>query len=167
MPTLKDLVCHVQWADTGSPFPEHGTLYGDGVVETYIAIPTHPQAFTIRLTSRKFIFQGLAMVVFIDGNYQCNRNRVNLLPPKKNRPRDRTEVDFLVRQKEKPMGDGTYMGREWRFDDYNIGPFILLLYSKPIFRWLTVLNSASTPTGCGPKPLQRARNNRGPSFAMP
>ncbi|KEF57430.1 uncharacterized protein A1O9_05347 [Exophiala aquamarina CBS 119918] len=122
MPSLKDLVCVVQWANTRSPFPEYGTRYGDGVVETYIAIPSHPQAFTIRLTSRKFISEGLSMVVFIDGNYQCNRNRVNLRPTKKNNHSDRSEVDFIVRQKEKPMGDGAYLGREWRFDDHNIVP---------------------------------------------
>ncbi|KAI1626499.1 hypothetical protein EDD37DRAFT_350711 [Exophiala viscosa] len=120
MPTLKDLVCHVEWADTGSPFPEYGTIYGDGLVETFIAIPNHPQAFTVRLTSRRFIFEGLAMIIFIDGNYQCNRNRCNLRPPQKDQPKNRTEIDFTVRQKEKPLGDGTYMGREWRFDDYNI-----------------------------------------------
>lgn len=121
MPTLKDLVCVVQWANTGSPFPEYGTQYGDGVVETYIAIPAHPQAFTVRLTSRKFIAEGLAMVVFIDGNYQCNRNRVNLQPWRRGASRSKTEIDFTVRQKEKPLGDGTYMGRDWRFDDHNIG----------------------------------------------
>ncbi|KAK5062992.1 hypothetical protein LTR84_005068 [Exophiala bonariae] len=120
MPTLKDLACVIQWANTGSPFPEYATQYGDSVVETYIAIPSHPQAFTIRLTSRRFICEGLAMIVYIDGNYQCNRNRVNLQPHKKDLPQDRSEVDFIVRQKEKPMGDGTYMGREWRFDDHNI-----------------------------------------------
>ncbi|EXJ83259.1 hypothetical protein A1O1_06878 [Capronia coronata CBS 617.96] len=122
MPTLKDLVCQVLWADTASPFPEHGTQYGDGVVETYIAIPSHPQAFNIRLSSRKFIYEGLAMVVFIDGEYQCNRNRVNLQPPRKDISKSRSVVEFVVRQKEKPMGDGTYMGREWRFDDYNLVP---------------------------------------------
>ena len=61
------------------------------------------------------------MVVFIDGNYQCNRTRVNLQPPKKGLPASRTEVDFLLRQKEKAYGDGVYMGREWRFDNHNIG----------------------------------------------
>jgi hypothetical protein len=121
MPTLKDLACHVQWAETGSPFPEYGTIYGDGLVETYIAVPGHPQVFTIRLTSMKFISEGLSMVVFIDGQYQCNRNRVNLQPQKKDLPENRSKVDFLVRQKEKPLGDGTYMGREWRFDDCNLG----------------------------------------------
>ncbi len=122
MPTLKDLVCHVQWTDTGSPFPEYGTQYGDGVVETYIAIPNHPQTFNVRLTSERFIFEGLVMVVFIDGNYQCNRVRVNLQPHKKGLPENRSNIDFVVRQKEKPLGDGTFVGREWRFDDCNIVP---------------------------------------------
>lgn len=121
MPVLKDLVCHVQWPESGSPFPEYGTQYGDGIVETYIAIPSHPQTFQIRLTSRKFIFEGLAMLVFIDGEYQCNRNRTNLQPPKPDAARHHTEIDFLVRQKEKPLGEGSYLGREWRFDSYNLG----------------------------------------------
>ncbi|KAJ9603114.1 hypothetical protein H2200_012409 [Cladophialophora chaetospira] len=121
MPSLKDLTCHVQWADTGSPFPEYGTVYGDGLVETYIAIPSHPQVFNISLTSRMFISEGLAMVVFIDGQYQCNRNRVNLQEEKGDVPTKKSTINFLLRQKEKPLGDGTYMGREWRFDDCNLG----------------------------------------------
>ncbi|RVX68024.1 hypothetical protein B0A52_08435 [Exophiala mesophila] len=124
MPALRDLVCHVQWASTDSPFPEYATQYGDGVVETYITIPSHPQSFTVRLFSTKFIADGLSMVVFIDGNYQCNRNRVNLRPPKDGQAKHLSEIDFTVRQKEKPMGDGKYMGREWRFDNHNIVPNI-------------------------------------------
>nr|KAK5444495.1 hypothetical protein LTR18_004199 [Exophiala xenobiotica] len=122
MPALKDLACHVQWSDTGSPFPEYGTQYGDGLVETYIAIPNHPQTFNVRLTSERFISEGLVMVVFIDGNYQCNRVRVNLQPHKKGLPENRSKIDFVVRQKEKPLGDGSFVGREWRFDDYNVVP---------------------------------------------
>ena len=124
MPKLKNLTCHVQWADTGTPFQEYQTWYGDGVVETFIVVPNRPQPFTIRLTSKSFIFEGLAAVVFMDGHYQCNRNRVNLLSAKKGVPRERTEIDFLFRQKEKSMGDGVYMGREWRFDDHNIGSLV-------------------------------------------
>jgi hypothetical protein len=125
MPALRDLACTVQWAGTGAIFPEYGTQYGDGVVETFIAVPNHPQGFTIRLKSRKFIAEGLAMVVFIDGNYQCNRNRVNLRPAGKDIPEDQSKIDFLVRQKEKPLGDGTYMGREWRFDSCHLGQYCL------------------------------------------
>lgn len=121
MPQLKQLSCCIQWAETGAPFQEYGTHYGDGVVETFLVVPDHPQAFTIRLVSRGFIFEGLAMVVFIDGNYQTNRNRVNLVPPKKDLERNRTEIDFLLRQKEKSHGENVYMGRQWRFDDHNVG----------------------------------------------
>lgn len=121
MPQLKQLSCCVQWADTNASFQEYGTAYGDGVVETFIVVPNKPQRFCVRLTSRGYIHEGLAMIVFIDGQYQCNRSRVNLLPPIKDRPANRTEVDFLVRQKEKPQGDGVYLGREWRFDNHNIG----------------------------------------------
>jgi len=125
MPTLRQLSCCIQWAETGAPFQEYGTWYGDGVVETYIAVPNKPQRFTIHVTSRGYISEGLAVLVYMDGKYQCNRNRVNLQHPKKGVPRNRTEVDFLLRQREKPLGDGMYMGREWRFDDYNIGSSVL------------------------------------------
>ncbi|KAK5070608.1 hypothetical protein LTR64_000281 [Lithohypha guttulata] len=120
MPQLKQISCCVQWSDTNASFQEHGAVYGDGVVESFIIVPNKPQRFCLRLTSRGYIYEGLAMIIFIDGQYQCNRTRVNLLPPKKDRPANRTEVDFLVRQKEKPQGDGVYMGREWRFDNHNI-----------------------------------------------
>jgi len=123
MPQLKQLSCCIQWSDTNAPFQEHGTVYGDGVVEAFISVPNKPQGFCIRLTSRGFISEGLSMIVFIDGNYQCNRTRVNLCPPKKGLPTHRTEVDFLLRQKEKAHGDGMYMGREWRFDNHNIGKY--------------------------------------------
>lgn len=121
MPKLKKLVCQVLWADTGTPFREYATCYGDGVVETWIVVPEKPQIFTIRLTSTDFIYEGLTAAVFMDGHYQCNRSRVNLLPAKKGVPRDRTKINFLFRQKEKSLGDGMFMGREWRFDDHNIG----------------------------------------------
>lgn len=126
MPQLKQLSCCIQWADSGAPFQEHGTVYGDGVVETFVVVPNKPQGFCIRLTSRGFVHEGLVTVVFIDGNYQCNRSRVNLLPSNKTRPVNRTEIDFLLRQREKSQGDGIYLGREWRFDNHNIGELTII-----------------------------------------
>ena len=127
MPSLKQLSCTIQWADTGAPFPEYATVYGDGVVETYIVVPSAPQPFSIRLTSKGYISEGLAIVVFIDGNYHCNRNRLSLLPHKKGMALNHTEIDIVLRQKEKSMGEGVYMGREWRFDKHNIGAKTLVL----------------------------------------
>lgn len=130
MPQLKQLSCCIQWADTGAPFQEHGTAYGDGVVESFIVVPSKPQGFSIRLTSQSFIYEGLVAVVFIDGNYQCNRSRVNLVPPGKDLPGCRTEIDFLLRQREKSQGDGIYLGREWRFDNHNIGKSMSMSYNS-------------------------------------
>ena len=45
-----------------SPLSEYNTVYGDGKVETYIAIPEIPTPFAIRLKSIGWIASGLAMV---------------------------------------------------------------------------------------------------------
>jgi hypothetical protein len=121
MPSYLDLDCHVQYAGSNIPFHEHETVYGNRVVETYIAVPDKPTPFNIRLTSSAFIHEGLAAVVFMDGTYQANRNRVNLIPSKKGVPKDRTLINFLLRQKEISRGDCLYYGRDWRFDNHNIG----------------------------------------------
>lgn len=117
-------------------------MYGDGVVESFICVPSNvPKNFAVHLRSKGFIFEGLAMVVFIDGQYHVNRNRINLVPPEtlpNDRAKDtrsvvaagrRSEVEFIVRQKEKSHGDGLYMGRSWRFDDHNLGESAVYLSS--------------------------------------
>ena len=121
MPTLKHLSCSLEWGNTGIPFQEYCTKYDDGVVETWIAIPEKPQPFVLRLTSKCYIAEGLAMIVFVDGEYHCNRNRTQLKPLRKGAAKEETVINFLLRQKESPRRDGTYWGREWRFDDVNIG----------------------------------------------
>lgn len=113
-------------------------MYGDGVVESFICVPSNaPKNFAIHLRSKGFIYEGLAVVVYVDGQYHLNRNRVNLVPPESlfkgqaneaksgSAPTKRTEVEFLLRQKEKSHGDGLYMGRSWRFDDHNLGTLVL------------------------------------------
>ena len=121
MPTLKQLSCVIERGNTKVPFSEYGTSYGDGLVETHIAVPEHPQRFAVRLTSRGYIAEGLAMIVFMDGVYQCNRNRTNLRLPTPTSLRKKTEVDFRVRQKEERLFDGTMLGQEWRFAKVNKG----------------------------------------------
>ncbi len=125
MPPLRQLICQVEWPDTRLKFEEYGMIYGDGLVETYIAVPEKPQPFTIHLMSKAYIAEGLAVLVYIDGEYQCNRNRLNLKPAKKGQSKDQTVVDFRLRQKEKTIGDGTFIGRDWRFDSHNIGEWDL------------------------------------------
>lgn len=61
------------------------------------------------------------MFVYMDGEYQCNRNRRNLkIPDPTTRPKQ-IEVDFRVRQKEELQADGTFCGQQWKFRELNIG----------------------------------------------
>lgn len=126
MPTLKQLTCHIEWGNSGVPFKEHGTSYGDGVVESYVAIPNHPAPFSISLKSHGYISSGLAMFVFADGVYQCNRNRDNLKYPENpvepdEKDKKNCEVNFRVRQREENRGGETWVGRQWRFEPLNLG----------------------------------------------
>lgn len=121
MPTLKQLTCCVEWSGSSLPMPEYQTIYSDGFVETYIAVPPPPTPFAIQLSSSGYIAPGLAMFVYMDGVYQCNRNRHNLVLPDKGTKRRQTEINFKVRQKEERKWDGTFEGKQWRFEKVNVG----------------------------------------------
>ncbi|CAF9904131.1 MAG: hypothetical protein ALECFALPRED_004860 [Alectoria fallacina] len=97
MPTLRQLTCNVEWAGSRLPLQEYHTIYADGYVETLIAVP-------------------------MDGVYQCNRNRRNLEIPDEYTSRKKVEVDFVVRQKEELLWDGTFEGKQWRFEKVKIVP---------------------------------------------
>ena len=109
----------IELSESQQALQEFGTTYGDGFVETFIPVPSKPQTFSIHLTSNKFIAPGVAIFVYVDGVYQCNRNRQDL---KLRKPLDsRSLVDFRVRQKEERQDDGSMVAREWAFDKLNIG----------------------------------------------
>jgi len=119
MPSLKDLQCFVELSDSNEKLHEYGTTYSDGVVETFVAVPDQPRPFAIHFQSNKFIAPGLAMYVFIDGVYQCNRNRQNL---KLRKVSDKHSlVDFVVRQKEEIGKNGSMIARAWSFEKLNLG----------------------------------------------
>ncbi|KAI9657203.1 MAG: hypothetical protein M1829_006949 [Trizodia sp. TS-e1964] len=120
MPTLKQLSCHLEWNASKTPLPEYCNAYADGVVQTYVTIPSTSGTFAIRLRSIGYIAPGLAMFVYMDGEYQCNRNRLNLKMPGNGIERSQIEVDFRVRQKEQKLHGGTWVGRDWRFEKLNI-----------------------------------------------
>ncbi|KAL1960740.1 hypothetical protein VTO42DRAFT_6570 [Malbranchea cinnamomea] len=108
MPTLKQLTCHVEHGYSTVPLKEYGTAYSDGCVETYIAIPSNPAniptPFSIHLTSDGYIAPGLAMFVFIDGVYQCNRHRDDLVwDVKKEKEFKEKEKEIIVRGKGKKV----------------------------------------------------------------
>ena len=116
MPTLKQITCNVEWSSSNVPLHEYQTIYADGFVETYVAVPPIPTQFSIHLRSHGYIAPGLAMFVYMDGEYQCNRNRSNLKTPNEARTWRQTEVDFKVRQKEEVMPDGSFSGKQWKFE---------------------------------------------------
>ncbi|OJD19765.1 hypothetical protein AJ78_00264 [Emergomyces pasteurianus Ep9510] len=120
MPTLKQLSCQIEWAGSNVPFKEYGITYGDGCVESYIAIPNSSTPFSVILRSNGYIAPGLAMFVFMDGVYQCNRNRDDLQPMARpsDAPRKYRDISFRVRQREERLPDGSWIGRPWRFERF-------------------------------------------------
>jgi hypothetical protein len=129
MPVLKDLKCSIELSESQRTLQEFGTTYGDGFVETFVPVPSKPQSFSIHLTSDKFIAPGISMYVFVDGVYQCNRNRQDLKLRKGSD--SRSIVDFKVRQKEEKQKDGSMIAREWKFEKLNTGESIRKSRPRP------------------------------------
>lgn len=121
MPSLKQLTCSIELGSTHTKVPEYGKDYGDGHVTSYIAVPSEEVNFSVHLTSQGYIAPGLAMFVYMDGQYQCNRNRRGLRVPGKGVKSDQVEVDLRVRQKETKQADGSFLGRDWTFHGLNLG----------------------------------------------
>ncbi|KAI9712931.1 MAG: hypothetical protein M1828_001527 [Chrysothrix sp. TS-e1954] len=115
MPTLKQITCHIERGSHGASLREYSTSYGDGVVETFVGVPTQGEPFSIRLSSEGYIAPGLAMFVFMDGVPQCNRNRRNLVMPASGSDPEQAGVNFYVRQKEEKIDSGRWLGRRWTF----------------------------------------------------
>lgn len=109
MPTDHFITCRVELAEV--PFPEHKKVRRDRSVKCYIATPETDHPFTIHVTSRDPNGQGLAVFVFIDGVYQCNRNA----PIDTKASKSGIAAEFRLRQKEEKMSDGSFIGREWSF----------------------------------------------------
>lgn len=116
MPTLKQLACTLEKEPSRTPLTEYGTSYSDGFVETHVAVPDERTGFGIHLHSHGYIAPGLAMFVYIDGVYQCNRHRHSLLVPDGTITPEFYEVDFHVFQQEEKVGKGKFLGRAWSFN---------------------------------------------------
>ena len=120
MPTLRQVTCNIELSPSNEPLKEYKTVYHDGFVETYVAVPSKPSNFSIHLSTSGYIAEGISMFVYIDGVYQCNRYRGYLVRPDGTTNRVETEVDFRVRQKEERQGEEKFIGREWTFEALNI-----------------------------------------------
>ncbi|KAI7540231.1 hypothetical protein KC331_g9288, partial [Hortaea werneckii] len=119
MPKLKQLVCSIELGQNRTPLQEYGARYSDGAVESFVAVPDTKIPFCIRLKSEGYIAPGLAAFVFMDGQYQCNRNKLQLRMPDDGVPESDYEIDFCLRQKEEKTASGTFVGRQWSFAELN------------------------------------------------
>lgn len=125
MPTLKQITCAIELGPGNTRLKEYGHTVADGAVETYIVAPedSFDIPFHVRITSDGYIAPGLSAYVFMDGEYQCNRNRLRLRLPEDGMSSDEYEIDFKLRQKEEKTSDGTFIARDWFFTPLNTGRF--------------------------------------------
>ena len=121
MPQLKQISCHVEVGNANMSLPEYSTRYQDGCVQTFIAVPEIDVPFTVHIKTQGYIAPGLAFFIFIDGEYHCNRNRINLRLPDTDISPKQYEVEFRLRQKEEKTTDDTFVTREWTFAKLNRG----------------------------------------------
>lgn len=114
MPHRDLLSCFVEIGESTSRLREYGTTYHNRTVETYVAIPSKPTPFSIRLSTNGYVAPGLAVYVFIDGIYQTNRNR-------RGATLEHGKLEFHLGQKEDLLKEGRVIARGWWFEKLNIG----------------------------------------------
>ncbi|KAF2859007.1 hypothetical protein K470DRAFT_113018 [Piedraia hortae CBS 480.64] len=117
MPFLNQVSCSIGFGLQGAKLKEHGTKYIGGMAETYIAVPDIYTPFSVHVQTHGYIAPGLAVAVYIDGIYQCNRNHTGLRLPGAGVDKDEYETEFVLRQKEvrKTQRDSGFIGRGWTF----------------------------------------------------
>lgn len=120
MPEHGLLSCSIELGESNTQLREYGTTYANKTAETYVAIPSQPTPFSIRLNTKGYISPGLAIFVFIDGIYQTNRNKRHIKQPTLDDP---NAASFQVRmgKKEDLLKDGRVISRGWWFEKLNIG----------------------------------------------
>ncbi|KAK5174103.1 uncharacterized protein LTR77_001183 [Saxophila tyrrhenica] len=117
MPTLNQLECSIELGPGNTKLKEYGTKYRNGHVETFIAVTDSDIPFTIHLKTKGYIAPGIALFVFMDGVYQCNRNRIGLKLPGQYVDPNEYEVQFHLRQKEEKSVHGAFIGSDWTFKE--------------------------------------------------
>lgn len=105
---------------------EYGHKVTDGAAEAFIVAPeTSEIPFHVRVTSDGYIAPGIAAYVFIDGEYQCNRNRLGLQFPEDGVSTNEYQINFKLRQKEEKTSAGTFIARDWYFTPLNTGNLVV------------------------------------------
>ena len=106
MPELNCMHCTIEVDTSDQPLRESDLKYGNQRVQCRLHVPEGDSEFSIRFATSYYSPPGLAVFVFIDGQYQANRNYTGSEP----------HIELRFRQKEEPRDDGrTFIGRAWRF----------------------------------------------------
>jgi hypothetical protein len=116
MPILGQLDCSIRVANR-IRLHEYGTKYDKHAVQTYVAIPDVPTAFSITLRAAEYISPGLAAFIFIDGVYQCNKAKGGF------DPKTNPKAEFNFYSKDETIGKGRFISRDWRFEKLQISEF--------------------------------------------
>ena len=124
MPKLKQIECSIELGPRNVKLKEYGARYNDGHVETFIAIPDTDIPFTIHIKTDGYIAPGLAFFAFMDGEYQCNRNRIGFKVPGPGVEPAQYETEFRLRQKEEKTAYGSFVSRDWSFKKLQTGKSI-------------------------------------------
>lgn len=131
MPELKQIEVSIELGTSNTKLKEYGARYSDGHVETFIAVPDTDMPFTLHITTRHYIAPGISFFVFMDGEYQCNRNKLGLKLPGDGVEPHEYETEFRLRQKEEKTSAGSFVARVWTFAKLNTGMAWLQFWSKP------------------------------------
>lgn len=115
MPSLGPLSCEVIIANNNRTLPEYNTTYYNQAVQTHIAVPSYRARFQITLKADSFIASGLAAFVFIDGNYQTNRNKRGYTENGK------SKFEVLFSGAETAVEKDKVIKAGWWFDNVNFG----------------------------------------------
>ncbi len=115
MPTLRGIKCTIEIGPGNLPLKEYKAKYDDGYVQTFLAVPDSGVNFTVHIETEGYIAPGLAFFVFMDGEYQCNRNRIGLKLPGYGVDPSEYETAFRMRQKEEKNAYGSFVASDWSF----------------------------------------------------
>ncbi|KAG8626804.1 hypothetical protein KVT40_005749 [Elsinoe batatas] len=135
MPQLNGIKCHLELTPSNDTLPESSVTYGDQRVACIVRVPDNDAPFSIHLTTTTFVASGLAAFVFLDGQYQANRNKTRIsVPVQTTQGGEMEHIDMRFRQKEEPIPHEKRMiGREWRFNKIKLAPAGSVPHLDPSF----------------------------------
>jgi hypothetical protein len=116
MPILNGIDCSIEFYDPSCRLAEYKRRYADGAVKVFVAVPSIDAPFRVHITTTRYVAEGLAAFVYIDGRYQCNRNRMASSSGS-------GKIELILRQKEESTTRGHFVGRDWRFTNLGKGEY--------------------------------------------